>query len=324
MIDIIIPTYNNKEGLLKTLNSIPNLKELKITIIDDCSTQNIDYSDIEKKYNFIKSPINQGPGLIRQLGIDITHEPYIMFIDTGDYFLPDIFEKIIQTIKKEQFDIYSWKHISEKISSICAETHNRVCGRIYKRDFLNKYNITFSREGSYANEDIGFNRICRLLCKEKLGKVKILDKPICIWTYDINSITNKNNEEFNYKKQNIGLALNGIHIYNTCKNLVSKKTLEDECSEIMGALYRGVIQTAQEAPEFLNEAWRGAKIFFDTIYKLNESGLNSSLYQTFSKIIKEYRANVQSGKWTKSISLNINKFLSDLDKYELPPEWYFN
>jgi glycosyltransferase involved in cell wall biosynthesis len=46
MIDIIIPTYNNLEGLKLTLNSIPKDDRYHITIIDDCSTQDIDYSDM--------------------------------------------------------------------------------------------------------------------------------------------------------------------------------------------------------------------------------------------------------------------------------------
>ena len=54
MIDIIIPTYNNKQGLIKTIQSIPKNKNLLITIIDDCSTQMIDYSDLEKQYKIIK------------------------------------------------------------------------------------------------------------------------------------------------------------------------------------------------------------------------------------------------------------------------------
>ena len=32
-------------------------------------------------------PQNSGPGNVRQYGIEHTQEPYIMFIDTGDYLI---------------------------------------------------------------------------------------------------------------------------------------------------------------------------------------------------------------------------------------------
>ena len=106
MIDIIIPTYNNKQGLIKTLNSLPKNNNFTITIIDDCSTQDIDYSDIINQYTLLQMPMNSGPGNVRQYGIDRTKEPYIMFVDTGDFLLP--FD-IISIIKNySQIDIFSF------------------------------------------------------------------------------------------------------------------------------------------------------------------------------------------------------------------------
>ena len=45
MLDIIIPTYKNKEALVRSLESIPNYQELNITVVDDCS--GLDYTDLQ-------------------------------------------------------------------------------------------------------------------------------------------------------------------------------------------------------------------------------------------------------------------------------------
>lgn len=316
MLDIIIPTYNNKKGLLVTLGSIPRNPELKITVIDDCSSDDINYSDVLSYCNLLQTPYNGGPGNARQYGLSKTNEPYVIFIDTGDYFFDNVFLNILDTIKNNpQENVFSWQHISEKKYIVCSDAHNRLHGRVYKRDFLTKYNIKFCQESSFADEDIGFNRLCRIFTK-----FKFIELPIYMWTVDDNSITRKNKNEFIYKKQNIGLALNGIHIFNNCKGHVSPKILENECGEIMGALHNGVIKTAQERPEYLNFAWEGARLFYKTIYKPNHYFANASLYQTFSRTMKEARK--KKDIWNKSIPLNIHRFLADLDKYEKIPSWY--
>lgn len=46
-LDIIIPTYNDKKGLIRTLKSVPNQENIKITVVDDCSS--IPYLDEVKK-----------------------------------------------------------------------------------------------------------------------------------------------------------------------------------------------------------------------------------------------------------------------------------
>ena len=316
MIDIIIPTYNNKQGLIKTIQSIPKNKNLLITIIDDCSTQMIDYSDLEKQYKIIKLQKNVGPGAARQYGINNTNEPYIMFIDTGDYFFDNIFNNIINIITNDsETDVFAWQHISEKSKKVSKNTDNHLHGKVYKREFLNNHNIQFCKESSYANEDIGFNRICRLLTK-----IKFFNQPIYMWTNDPNSLTRRDNNSFSYKNQNIGLAFNGIHIYNTCKGQTAAERIELECGEIMGALYMGVIKTVQERPEFINEAWFGARLFYKKIYQPNNYNVNIALQSSFSKLIAEVKR--KKDIWIKPVRLNIVKFLQELDKYEVIPDYY--
>lgn len=112
MIDLIIPTYKNKQGLRNTLQSIPSetLSYFTITVIDDAS--DLSYADIIEDFsfiNFISLVKNCGPGMVRQYGIDHTCEPYIMFIDTGDYCRKEI-NNIFDIIKNNEIvDMFSWR-----------------------------------------------------------------------------------------------------------------------------------------------------------------------------------------------------------------------
>ena len=122
MIDIIIPTYKNKDGLRTTLDSIDwNNNNFSITIIDDAS--NLDYSDIIVEYPNINQlvvlPQNGGPGMARQYGIDHTNNDYLLFIDTGDYFI----SKTAQFQSLHQFNAVLTKGASKALQKLLVGSY---------------------------------------------------------------------------------------------------------------------------------------------------------------------------------------------------------
>lgn len=329
MLDIIIPTYKNKDGLRRTLQSINTalLNEIKVHVIDDCS--NLDYNNIINEFPFIHlniCPKNSGPGMARNTMMLQTSEPYILFIDTGDTFLSDDVQvEMLQTIKQNP-DIYffSWQHIEEEKQEVCKDTHNRLHGRVYSREFLQKYNIQFAPKGSYANEDIGFNRTCRIFLEDKYkdNHYLLIHTPIILWEYNADSITKRNNREFNYASQNLGLAWNEIHLFETCcAQHVSSTRMQKEAGDVMGSLYHGVYKTAQERPEFVQQAWDGAYLFYHQVYvNYEHTGAALHLQATFSKIMRDVNKNKE--KWSKNIPLNIKRFLADLKQSNIVPKIY--
>ena len=87
-VDFIIPHYNNIDGLRNTINSTfyKSFPHLHVIVVDDCSTK-CDITILEKEYpgvKFIKSKVNGGPGAARQIGINNSSSPYLMFLDAGD------------------------------------------------------------------------------------------------------------------------------------------------------------------------------------------------------------------------------------------------
>lgn len=326
MLDIIIPTYKNKEGLRKTLISLnPSiLSSIKVTIIDDCS--DIYYNDILEEFPFVQiyyNKENSGPGYAREQGIQITNEPYIMFIDTGDYFISyEAQHKIIMTLRENPNNImYFWQYkINEKISN---DNSNRLHGRIYSRDFLKKYDIHFCITSSFTNEDIGFNRTCRLIAQDKELNIFHSKEPVIVYEINENSLTGKDNRAFFFKQQNEGLALNSIEEIKCAeKNNVSKILILEEINTIMASLYYTFLCTYYERPEYINEAWKGAKIFYDKCfsnYPDNEPSLITSAYSVYVKRIYS-----RAKGWKNFKSVNFTKFLKDLKNYDTPPSWYNN
>ena len=328
MVDIIIPTYKNKQGLLRTLESINTdlLSQFVITIIDDCS--NLNYQDIKIKFPYINLYIlqkNVGPGLARQFGIEHTKQPYILFIDTEDVFYN--FNVQIQMLKyiinNPQIYLFSWKVYNDNYEQAKQDNHNWLHGRIYKRNFLQKYNVTFCKKGSYANEDVGFNRFLRIIL-QVIGKNQhylFIPYPLIIWTKNEDSLTRKNYNSFSYHHQNLGLAYNEQHtVLMLINNNISQQLIQKEADVIMISLYKNFYMTLQQCPKFIQNSWEGAKYFYDKVYYKYEKTKSSIFNQHYSKVVQWQKLN--SHRWYQDIPININHFLKQLKKYEKVPPYY--
>lgn len=322
MIDIIVPTYKNKQSLRNTLSSINQalLSNFIITVVDDCS--NIDYTDIKMQFPFVTLYIlqkNVGPGMARQFGIEHTQSSYILFIDTGDIFISQQSQQEIITIINQhpEVQIFSWAHKCENTGLISQDRHNRLHGRIYKRSFLQKHNIKFSQEGSRVNEDIGFNRTCRLILKQYYPQTSYyyFQIPIILWHQGPESITQKNNYSFTYKESTLGLAINEQNVFRICQqNNISNKNLQIQADEIIIAMYKKLCLTILNRPEYIQNVWNGAYRFYHNIYYKYENTPSFHRQNMFSKMIKQLH--------NKAIPLNFNRFLFYLKENKNIPAYY--
>ena len=300
MIDLIIPYYNNPQGIMDTLNSI-NFNIFNVTIVDDGSTSYLPptlFGAQVFRYND-----NRGPGRARQWGLDHTNNPYVMFIDTGDIFVSKEIQEYISDVVRANpnENIISFPYYYK--DKITTDTDNRMHGKVYKREFLNKYNIQFAPEGSYMNEDIGFNHACRM-CTDIL----FMHKPVIKWIENENSLTQKNNNESLYKDQTYALSVNIIHAIENCR--AHNRPIDYEIQQIAYALYYWVIRAVIERPEFAQNAWSGAKIFFDK-YK-DEIKTNELIGgNAYLKKLMKYK-----------FPVNILRFIDEILNNEIIPDKY--
>lgn len=195
MIEIIIPVYNNKETLPRTLYSLMAQldQNFKVLIVDDCSEDNIYdiFNDFKNKLNirYIRNEKNLGIGMSRQVGIDNSTEEYITFLDSDDVFFPYSISIFNEALKQRPGINLLFTYFYEeetvkngkKFSLHDNDNHFWCHGKLYKVDFLKKYNIKNSPE-VLVNDDVFFN----LMCIE-LSEILTIPIPTMIWVENMQS-----------------------------------------------------------------------------------------------------------------------------------------
>ena len=309
MIDLIIPYYNNRIGLLNTLKSV-NQSIFKVTIVDDHSTETPIFP--LDNTNYFRLNINSGPGVARQQGIEKTSNPYIMFLDTGDIFISHEVQKdIAGTIAANpNINIFSFSYYYK--DELTKETDNRLHGKVYKRDFLKKYGITFAATSSYLDEDIGFNRTCRYCTEAAAQPLLFFNSPVIKWIENSNSLTQKDNGIVLYRDQTRALSLTSLHTIDILRS--NDINPEVEINQIGIALYYWFIRTAAERPTYMQDAWTGAKIFYDALKE--EIDPNKLLLgNNYLKKCLQYRGKIK-------FSVNILRFAHDILQFTEIPKSY--
>lgn len=193
MLDIIIPAYNAHETIDKTLLSIcmQTIKnKINVYIINDCS--NKDYSkqirNFKSKINIVELKLleNSGPGVARQYGIEHSKAEYIMFMDSDDIFYNCFSaEKIFNEINNNRYDMAVGVIADEGLDGIIYYDNHQgnLHGKIYRRSFIEKYNIIFNNTRS--SEDNSFNQLY-LMAKPRIVNC---DYIVYLYRYNFNSIT---------------------------------------------------------------------------------------------------------------------------------------
>lgn len=93
-ISIVIPVYNVEDYLRRTLDSVvyQTLQEIEIIVVNDCSPDNSQaiIDEYARRYPDkiipLKHEKNQGLALSRQTGYQHARAPYVMFLDSDDFF----------------------------------------------------------------------------------------------------------------------------------------------------------------------------------------------------------------------------------------------
>lgn len=288
-LDIIIPVYNNADGLFQTLCSLgqrPQRILNKIIIIDDCSTENNEYESVCAPFqpffdiDIYRLETNVGPGGARNAGLMHASVDYVMFIDCGDIVYDGaLYDRLPQILEENNGTwVFSFAHLGQHANGetfYVGSYHNRMMGKIYLRGFLQQYGLTFAMDETRCNEDIGFNHACRLVCTgayERTGEARYtqFDETLILWTYDEKSITRENNHDF-YNRQGMGLAKNMIHAIETARRSgTSLAAIRRVAYDIIATLYIFYIAALNVQPEYADINLEGAKAFYDYYFGIVE------------------------------------------------------
>lgn len=320
-IDIIIPAYKAQNTILRTLSSIAEqsvLDDIEVTIVND--HDGIGYKkfvDMFKPYMKIREielPENGGPGDARQYGIDNTKNPLLMFIDADDTFIGAFAVKISreQLLSDDKNACCFASFIEDQIKMHIPHVNDSVWmfGKIYRRAFIDKYKIRFQK-GSRANEDAGFNMLCKLFSNPN-EQIRYIQESVYYWHFKEDSITRINNAQYSYDQSFVGYTSNMIYALKYAEsvnpfnsNLMLMKVM------ILCNLYEYYIETVARDKRFIDQNFNACKQYYNEIYKEIEPKINDDV---LGEVYNEVMRNAYAGnKMFKIIpSIGIKEFLVKL------------
>ncbi|MBQ2013044.1 MAG: glycosyltransferase family 2 protein [Bacteroidaceae bacterium] len=340
-IDVIIPAYNVPDAIIfRCLASIACqdiVNELEVTIVDDASTKQnyqavADHFSSLLKINILRYETNGGPGVARQYGIDHTKNGYMTFIDADDTFNGAFALKALRNGLEMNGGLY---HTCVGVFDEVHEeglapgdgpilmTHEQdmvwMFGKLYRRSFIDKYNIHF-HESSRANEDNGFNTMIRL-CSNDQEQVNFIAAHVYYWHENPTSITRANDCQYSYGSserdsfygyvENMIFAIKEAKKRNPYNGFISMWAVN-----CMLNIYEYYIECYARANEHAAQNFKWCKRYYDEVYAAIEPDISDEmLAQQYNEVMR----NAYMGDKMNSIipCMGIFEFLDKLKEVEL-------
>lgn len=187
-ISIIVPVYNTYPYLEKCVVSLmeQTYGNFEVLLIDDGSTDKSHQlcEELAKKDSRIQVWKKENGGLsdTRNFGLTKACGEYVMFLDSDDWFEPDMLERFVEQISDFPYDVViqgfqvdfeeegtSYYELYEaelfvQEGDLCsailvtekAGLFNSSCNKLYKKKIIDDYNLQFERKQEPA-EDLLFN-----------------------------------------------------------------------------------------------------------------------------------------------------------------------
>lgn len=221
-LSIIIPHYNTPLLLMKLLESIPNIPEIEVLVIDDNSTEEKEQYqrciDINQKRNvrfYANSVQTKGAGNARNIGLSHACGEWVLFADADDYFVDGFWQILIPYLHENADIIYfestsivlstgekSDRHVfyKELVQKFCnmpspenelrlRYTYWSPCAKIIRHQMINEHNIRF--DGTLHSNDMMFSTKTGHYAK----KIKAIKKTIYVITQSDKSLTASKEEK---------------------------------------------------------------------------------------------------------------------------------
>lgn len=255
-IEVFIPAYNCRSTLPRALASLAaqSDQDFSVCVIDDCSIEPL--GDIcamfpQLNLRMIRNSKNLGVGLTRQNAIDTSDADYLVELDADDMLMPMAINVYKQNaMLKPDIDFFvAWvfNEVPDGNGGKCYMTvedgYTFAGGKMYKADFFHKYDIRNCEEFSRFADDTYINML-----SYELGKTEIITIPLYLYTYNPNSVTNKNGGK-DYWRDVVPKFLRCIE---KTTEIICKYKKADEIVHLEGTLLyiRKVVKTRGEITEY--------------------------------------------------------------------------
>ena len=196
-ISVVIPVYNVEIYLEQCLDSVlgQTLKEIEVICVDDGSTdKSLEilkfYAQRDNRLKIIAQQ-NLYAGVARNRGLQEAKGKYIVFLDSDDFFEPDMFEKLYQKMEETRSDMgicnadfyndetgdykivnllnlkycpkgntFTAKQVGKHLYDFCTQV---VWTKMYRHSFLKKYNFQF--QDLICNNDTAFGYLTQSMAE---------------------------------------------------------------------------------------------------------------------------------------------------------------
>lgn len=209
IISVIIPAYNESDGILGCLESISaqTFDDFEIIVVDDGSKDNTvkvceDYAEREPRLRVIKK-VNGGVSSARNAGLRVARGEYYYFADADDFVLPTCFELLIEQAESKSSDVVvadffirsgsrksrvkqePFADSSELLETIISGiNHSGLWNKIFRRSLFKE--LSFSDQICYLEDRV---LLSEMLLKYK-PKVSFLESPVYIYSVNPKSASN--------------------------------------------------------------------------------------------------------------------------------------
>ncbi len=192
-LSIIVPVYNIEKSIKKCIDSIrkQTYENLEVILVDDGSTDNSgeicdEYAKIDERIHVIHKN-NEGPLMVRFVGIEKARGEYITFVDSDDWIDKEMYNDLLKELEGTHAEIvvsglyrywnesnidediprlaeglYGRKDIEEKIIPIMLWDIRRggygidpsLCSKIYRKELIKGHIENAKDLGIHYGEDI--------------------------------------------------------------------------------------------------------------------------------------------------------------------------
>lgn len=112
LVSVIMPAFNAAPFIGDAINSVINqtYSHWELFVIDDVSTDGTvevinSFTAGDPRITLIKNPVNQGPGVSRNLGIEKAMGAFIAFLDADDMWLPHKLEIQLEFMRENSLEM---------------------------------------------------------------------------------------------------------------------------------------------------------------------------------------------------------------------------
>ena len=317
--DIRPPFFHDSDRIIHSLSYTRYLDKTQVFTReqnDHISKRITHVQFVSKVARTIGRALNLNTDLIEAiaLGHDIGHTP-----------LGHSGETILNEIQNNTYiKLYSFSYIYDNNNVLDDKPGNKTIGNVYKRSFIEMYDICFCKEGSYADQDYGFNTACRLTFDhlQQIYHFHPMRKHVYIPTFyehiSNKSLTKINNSEFSFTKFPQGIIINGMHaISNT--NITVESGVKQLC-HIMAIQYYAFIMAVSYEYKNINDTWKIIRDFYFQYYRQYRKYALKFLQSQFKFTALPLIQKIKRKKI--GVNYNMKRFIEELETEENCPSRY--